>query len=226
MVDVNLESEEGAQEKADQAQSDAESFAASEVESHRSTETHDTAQPPQSHDNEAHDRDFVDEGEAAAAAPVQSVNGQQGDVEVGVIPEGVITIWSGDESDIPTGWTLCDGSDGAPDLTDRFVVAAGGQYAAGETGGENEVQLTESELPSHSHSGTTSTDGEHTHDVDAYTNEPGDSFLSVRNDTRQETTITDPAGEHSHELNTDPVGGDEAHENRPPYFALAFIMKL
>lgn len=52
------------------------------VENHRSTETHDTAQPPQPHDNEVHDRDFVDEGEAAAAAPVQSVNGETGDVEV------------------------------------------------------------------------------------------------------------------------------------------------
>ena len=82
MVDVDLESEEGAQAKADQAQSDAESFAESEVESHRQNETHDTAQPPQSHDNEVHDRAFVDEGEAAAAAPVQTVNGQEGDVEV------------------------------------------------------------------------------------------------------------------------------------------------
>ena len=82
MTDIDIETEEGAQQKADQAQSDAESFAESEVESHRSTETHDTAQPPQSHDNEAHDRDFVDEGEAAAAAPVQSVNGEDGDVEV------------------------------------------------------------------------------------------------------------------------------------------------
>ena len=82
MTDIDIESEEGAQQKADQAQSNAESFAESEVESHRSTETHDTAQPPQSHDNEVHDRDFVDGGEAAAAAPVQSVNGQQGDVEI------------------------------------------------------------------------------------------------------------------------------------------------
>ena len=61
MTDIDIESEEGAQQKADQAQSNAESFAVSEVDNHRSTETHDTAQPPQSHDNEAHDRDFVDE---------------------------------------------------------------------------------------------------------------------------------------------------------------------
>ena len=80
MPDINIESEEGAQQKADTAQSNAESFAESEVESHRQNETHDTAQPPQSHDNEAHDRAFVDEGEAAAAAPVQSVNNQTGDV--------------------------------------------------------------------------------------------------------------------------------------------------
>ena len=103
MPDINIESEEGAQQKADQAQSDAESFAESEVESHRQNETHDTAQPPQSHDNEVHDRDFVDEGEAAAAAPVQSVNGQEGDVEVDApdkfqvlrAQEGYAPGWSG-----------------------------------------------------------------------------------------------------------------------------------
>ena len=82
MTDIDIESEEGAQQKADTAQSNAESFAESEVESHRQNETHDTAQPPQSHDNEAHDRDFVDEGEAADAAPVQSVNDEEGDVTV------------------------------------------------------------------------------------------------------------------------------------------------
>ena len=82
MGDINIESEEGAQQKADQAQADAESYADAEIESHRSNETHDTAQPPESHDNEAHDREFVDEAEAAAAAPVQSVNGEDGDVEV------------------------------------------------------------------------------------------------------------------------------------------------
>ena len=84
MTDIDIETEEGAQQKADTAQSNAESHADAEIESHRSNETHDTAQPPESHDNEAHDRDFVDEGEAAAAAPVQSVNGQQGDVDVNV----------------------------------------------------------------------------------------------------------------------------------------------
>ena len=87
MTDIDIESEEGAQQKADQAQSNAESFAVSQVESHRQNETHDTAQPPQSHDNEAHDRDFVDEGEAADAAPVQSVNGDVGDVEVAGLSE-------------------------------------------------------------------------------------------------------------------------------------------
>ena len=84
MTDIDIESEEGAQQKADTAQSNAESFAESEVESHRQNETHATAQPPEEHGNDTHDRDFVDEGEAAAAAPVQSVNGQEGDVEVEV----------------------------------------------------------------------------------------------------------------------------------------------
>ena len=102
MVDVNLESEEGAQAKADQAQSNAESFAASEVESHRSTETHDTAQPPQSHDNEAHDRDFVDGGEAAAAAPVQSVNGETGAITVSVGSQDRASVIASDSEGIPS----------------------------------------------------------------------------------------------------------------------------
>ena len=204
MVDVNLESEEGAQAKADQAQSDAESFAESEVESHRSTETHDTAQPPQSHDNEAHDRDFVDEGEAAAAAPVQSVNGEEGDVEVGVIPEGVIVMWSGATTDVPSGFTLCDGTDGTPDLTDRFVVGAGGQYAPDDTGGADEVQLTEAEMPSH------------THGIDVTFGAGNDEGIHHK---------TDDSDFIDDDNSTKATGGDEPHENRPPYYALAYIMK-
>ncbi len=50
-------------------------------------------------------------------------------------PSGVITMWSGSSTNVPSGWTLCDGSDGTPDLRDRFIVGAGGSYTSGDTGG-------------------------------------------------------------------------------------------
>lgn len=50
-------------------------------------------------------------------------------------PKGLILIWSGAIVDIPVGWSLCDGSNGTPDLRDKFIVGAGGSYSPGDTGG-------------------------------------------------------------------------------------------
>ena len=52
-----------------------------------------------------------------------------------VVPTGFIGMWSGSASTIPTGWTLCDGTNGTPNLTDRFVLGAGKTYQPGATGG-------------------------------------------------------------------------------------------
>ena len=52
-----------------------------------------------------------------------------------VVPTGFIGMWSGSASTIPTGWTLCDGTNGTPNLTDRFVLGAGKAYQPGATGG-------------------------------------------------------------------------------------------
>ena len=51
------------------------------------------------------------------------------------LPTGIISIWSGAIVDIPTGWALCDGSGGTPDLRDRFIVGAGSSYSVADTGG-------------------------------------------------------------------------------------------
>ena len=51
------------------------------------------------------------------------------------IPAGGIIIWSGSIGAIPTGYYLCNGQNGTPDLRDRFVVGAGSTYAVGNTGG-------------------------------------------------------------------------------------------
>ena len=67
-------------------------------------------------------------------------------------PVGIITMWSGAISNIPTGWALCDGNNGTPNLTDRFIVGAGNDYTVGATGGEATHTLTENEMPKHRHS--------------------------------------------------------------------------
>ncbi|MFC7069484.1 hypothetical protein [Halobaculum lipolyticum] len=141
------------------------------------------------------------------------------------LPSGVITMWSGTTADVPDGWTLCDGTDGTPDLRDRFVAGAGAQYAAGETGGSDSVQLTEQELPTHDHTGTTSTDGAHTHDYGQYSSGGSGDITGRGQYGSYPTQQTSSDGDHSHTFTTDDAGGDQAHENRPPYLALAFIMK-
>ncbi len=80
-------------------------------------------------------------------------------------PTGGIIMWSGAESNIPSGWTLCNGSNGTPDLRDRFIVGAGSSYSVGSTGGSANAIVVE-----HNHSNGslgTSSEGNHTHSVSA-----------------------------------------------------------
>jgi len=67
------------------------------------------------------------------------------------VPVGGIIMWSGAINAIPEGWALCDGTNGTPDLQDRFIVGAGNGYAAGAKGGEALHVLTTNEIPSHLH---------------------------------------------------------------------------
>ena len=84
------------------------------------------------------------------------------------IPAGVITMWSGSIASIPSGWLLCNGSGGTPDLRDRFVMGAGSTYAVGAVGGSSVAFLSTANLPAHTHTGTTaSTSIAHTHGFSA-----------------------------------------------------------
>lgn len=134
------------------------------------------------------------------------------------IPKGLICMWSG--ANVPTGWLLCDGNNNTPDLRDRFIVGAGNEYSIGNTGGSNEVQLTTNNLPQHKHDikiGTrsladASTSGTH-------------SRLSVSGGGTLQGDDYNVTGGGGWTLETQETGSNTAHENRPPYYALAFIMK-
>jgi len=153
------------------------------------------------------------------------------DAGIQEVPTGGIMMWSGSTTNIPEGWTLCDGSGGAPDLRNRFIAGAGGQYNSNDTGGEDDVTLTEAEMPSHSHTGSTDTDGSHRHAVRGFQfagngpasvsdNDGGQNNYNVGED------FMESSGSHSHNVTTTDTGGDQAHENRPQFYALAFIYKL
>lgn len=167
-----------------------------------------------------------------------------------ILPKGAIIMWSGSVSSIPNGWALCDGNNGTPDLRNRFIVGAGGEYAVGDTGGAKEVTLTVDEIPAHTHSGTTGSAGSHTHSASTnstgshthtytrYSSRPasmigsgqgwgGTSSVNTSSAGAHTHTVTvQSAGAHTHSFTTDSTGGGKAHENRPPYYALCFIMKL
>jgi hypothetical protein len=81
---------------------------------------------------------------------------------------GMIMMWSGSTATIPTGWLLCNGSSGTPDLRDRMVIGAGSTYAVAATGGAATTTLITANLASHTHtysstSGNTSVDHNHTY---------------------------------------------------------------
>ena len=66
---------------------------------------------------------------------VQELKGTLVTVMGKLVPSGVILMWSGSTDTIPAGWALCNGQDGTPDLTDRFILGAGKTYQPGATGG-------------------------------------------------------------------------------------------
>lgn len=130
----------------------------------------------------------------------------------GIAPVNSIVMWM-DAGNIPEGWVLCDGNNGTPDLRDRFPVGAGGDgnYQLLETGGADEVTLTVDQMPSHTHGYTTASDRTFHYASAAW----GD------NDWWQNST----GGACKHG-STDSAGGGQPHENRPPYLAVCFIMRV
>ena len=85
------------------------------------------------------------------------------------IPSGAIAMWHGIIASIPTGWVLCNGSNGTPDLRDKMIRAATGDAAPSPTvlntaSGSNNVTMSANQLPQHSHQvATNSSNSPHSH---------------------------------------------------------------
>jgi microcystin-dependent protein len=138
-----------------------------------------------------------------------------------MVPKGGIIMWSGSIASIPSGWQLCDGTNGTPDLRDRFIVGAGNTYAVGNTGGAE----------THTHGAGSYRGPNHTHTYSGYTTGVGDVRGNLR--TRYHDIIEGTSGfEHYYSGTTGaggtgPITGTSASASSlPPYYALAFIMKL
>jgi microcystin-dependent protein len=122
----------------------------------------------------------------------------QGVSEVTIVP-GIVVAWYGFSYAIPSGWHLCDGTNGTPDLRGKFIL--GTDNLVGATGGEATHKLTIAEMPSHAHSYTSDANvGSLAH---GYMNSVGNGYQT-----------------------TGQTGGDGAHNNMPPYCTLLYIMKL
>ena len=140
---------------------------------------------------------------------------------------GMIMLWSGSTDSVPSGWSLCDGSSGTPDLRDKFVVGAGSTYAVNATGGSADAVNV-----SHNHTGNTSSTGNHSHTLPHYLVQAvaGNGNIDVDNEYQQWKALpgqsTSTTGHHYHSFTTSTKGESGTNKNLPPYYALAYIMKL
>lgn len=142
------------------------------------------------------------------------------------IKPGTIVLFQGMLADIPQDWGLCDGNNGTPNLLDRMVKCVGSANTSpGATGGQHSYTLSTGQLPAHSHSGSTTTDGAHNHTYGDTTQiKDYDGWHTNAHDTRSEQTSTD--GAHTHTASMNNTGSGNSIDNRPSYYELAYIMRL
>ena len=168
----------------------------------------------------------------------------------GITPLGGIIMWSGKVA--PDGWALCNGSSvngyKTPDLRGRFVVGydssdtdyiePGNLSSKGNTngikGGLDSVAIDKTQMPAHNHNDSTEVAGKHEHSLNG--DEAGGisgssgcsncDFVIYNGDGDRHSIVgyTNKGGEHKHRIKME--GGGKPHENRPPYYALAYIMRV
>ena len=142
------------------------------------------------------------------------------------LPTGSIIAFKGTTA--PKGWAICDGTNGTPNLKGRFIYGYDATKGLGSVGGAATVRLTAAQMPSHTHAMHGA--GNHSHFTTDNAGAPlggGNQFTGGGGDHRlgwggRYRTSAD--GNHAHRLNN--TGGNQAHNNMPPYSILLYIMKL
>jgi hypothetical protein len=157
---------------------------------------------------------FINNGDTA-------INGKlnvEGDISGNLVSlKGMIVMWSGTIGSIPEGWKICDGQNGTPDLRSRFVIGASAtgsdppnltKRSMNDKGGVETVSLTVGQIPSHSHH----------YNIPWWTEYGGSD--------RWPSTEKKTWGRYKQGMRTSDEGGGQSHENMPPFYALAYIMKI
>ena len=172
------------------------------------------------------------------------------------VPFGAILMWSGIIADIPESWALCDGTNGTPDLRDRFIVGAGDTYAELETGGSVNATgtatianggahthtltiaphaLTVAEMPAHKHGNGIGQDDTQALLYGTQAASNGQNMTTNTANALMEGFTETIGGDatHTHTGSTADNGGAHTHDITldavgilPPYFALCYIMKI
>ncbi len=127
-----------------------------------------------------------------------------------IIPRGTIVSWTG--STAPAGWVLCDGANGSgtPDLRGRFILGFGqgaglSNRPMGQAGGEEAHTLNENEIPAHTHTFASACSG-------GNCQRNGGGYVTGYNYNNSNAVTF--------------AGGSQPHNNMPPYYVLAYIMKV
>ena len=143
------------------------------------------------------------------------------------IPSGIIVMWSGTIATIPSGWYLCNGSNGTPDLRNKFIIGAFADNAGvanttitgsnTQTGGSKDAIVV-----SHTHTATV-TDPGHSHTVGISTiSDSGTGSPPRMTNSGSTTTSTATTGIT---VANSTEGSSGTNANLVPYYALAYIQK-
>jgi len=151
------------------------------------------------------------------------------------LPRGAIIMWSGSVISIPAGWALCDGTNGTPNLSGKFVKGIpSSSFNPGTTGGTSSITLTETNLPPHTHTGPS-----HNHNTrykkGEYSggNRVAESRLEFNPGAGRGTTHWvnwDTSVYSMGNAGDNPTGpgpgASQSFNILPPYYEIAFIMKI
>jgi microcystin-dependent protein len=170
-----------------------------------------------------------------------------------LVPTGVIVMWSGSPASIPAGWALCDGGGGRPNLLGRFIIGynpANPDYntlsntaSPSNTGGSETVTLSKNNLPTHNHTISTASIDGGSISVSGGNHDHSSQGSDIVDTDNGEIIVPDfggggqygmTIGDGAHGHNISGVSGNGTTDGltatpldvRPPYYVLAYIIKL